>query len=374
MSVILQRSVFKYRRRAARARVRAGAPRLPARAAAPSLRDEGVERVAGRGALLDHRHPLRVPRAEHAQAAMIPAAWRAGEVAVVGLGQSGGRGASCSRATGVRVYASDAGGVRRSSSATAARAARARRGRRDWAATISSGSRARRSSSRAPACRPTRRRSPRARAAGVPIVSEIEVGLRALAAHALHRRSPAPTARPRPRRSSATCCARSATTPWTPGNIGTPRRRDRARARAPPAWIALEMSSFQLHDTPSIAPDVGVLTNLAPDHLDRYASVDGVLRRQGAALPERRAGVAVGDERRRPRACMEMIARVPGARHSSAVASLLALPTVRGATRATIAPAGHAAWCCGAAAHRARRPLICSATTTWRTRWRRRSR
>jgi UDP-N-acetylmuramoylalanine--D-glutamate ligase len=33
------------------------------------------------------------------------------------------------------------------------------------------------------------------------------------------------------------------------------------------------MSSFQLHDTPSLRPDVGVLTNLSPDHLDRYASV-----------------------------------------------------------------------------------------------------
>jgi UDP-N-acetylmuramoylalanine--D-glutamate ligase len=30
------------------------------------------------------------------------------------------------------------------------------------------------------------------------------------------------------------------------------------------------MSSFQLHDTPSLSPTVGVLTNLSPDHLDRY--------------------------------------------------------------------------------------------------------
>jgi UDP-N-acetylmuramoylalanine--D-glutamate ligase len=34
------------------------------------------------------------------------------------------------------------------------------------------------------------------------------------------------------------------------------------------------MSSFQLHDTPSLKPDVGVLTNLSPDHLDRYASIE----------------------------------------------------------------------------------------------------
>ena len=53
-----------------------------------------------------------------------------------------------------------------------------------------------------------------------------------------------------------------------------------------PEWIALEMSSFQLHDTPSLKPDVGVLTNLSPDHLDRYKAHERVLRRQGEALRE----------------------------------------------------------------------------------------
>jgi UDP-N-acetylmuramoylalanine--D-glutamate ligase len=57
------------------------------------------------------------------------------------------------------------------------------------------------------------------------------------------------------------------------GNIGTPLT-EVALKTPRPDWIALEMSSFQLHDTPSIAPAVGVLTNLSPDHLDRYPSVD----------------------------------------------------------------------------------------------------
>jgi UDP-N-acetylmuramoylalanine--D-glutamate ligase len=57
------------------------------------------------------------------------------------------------------------------------------------------------------------------------------------------------------------------------GNIGTPLSEVIAREKQP-AWIALEMSSFQLHDTPSLKPDVGVLTNLSPDHLDRYASTE----------------------------------------------------------------------------------------------------
>jgi UDP-N-acetylmuramoylalanine--D-glutamate ligase len=56
------------------------------------------------------------------------------------------------------------------------------------------------------------------------------------------------------------------------GNIGTPLSEIASRERHP-SWISLEMSSFQLHDTPSLKPLVGVLTNLSPDHLDRYATV-----------------------------------------------------------------------------------------------------
>jgi UDP-N-acetylmuramoylalanine--D-glutamate ligase len=57
------------------------------------------------------------------------------------------------------------------------------------------------------------------------------------------------------------------------GNIGTPLSEIAIR-ETQPKWISLEMSSFQLHDTPSLRPDVGVLTNLSPDHLDRYATVE----------------------------------------------------------------------------------------------------
>jgi UDP-N-acetylmuramoylalanine--D-glutamate ligase len=57
------------------------------------------------------------------------------------------------------------------------------------------------------------------------------------------------------------------------GNIGTPLSEIAARDQQP-QWISLEMSSFQLHDTPSLKPVVGVLTNLSPDHLDRYATAE----------------------------------------------------------------------------------------------------
>jgi len=57
------------------------------------------------------------------------------------------------------------------------------------------------------------------------------------------------------------------------GNIGTPLS-EVAMLDSQPEWIALEMSSFQLHDTPGLKPTVGVLTNLTPDHLDRYPSAN----------------------------------------------------------------------------------------------------
>lgn len=56
------------------------------------------------------------------------------------------------------------------------------------------------------------------------------------------------------------------------GNIGRPLI-ELALMAEPPRWAAVEASSFQLHDAPHLVPTIGVLTNLAPDHLDRYATL-----------------------------------------------------------------------------------------------------
>jgi UDP-N-acetylmuramoylalanine--D-glutamate ligase len=61
------------------------------------------------------------------------------------------------------------------------------------------------------------------------------------------------------------------------GNVGgglAPAASELALLRPPPAWYVLEMSSFQLADTDSFAPDIGVVTNLSPDHLDRYPDTE----------------------------------------------------------------------------------------------------
>jgi UDP-N-acetylmuramoylalanine--D-glutamate ligase len=40
------------------------------------------------------------------------------------------------------------------------------------------------------------------------------------------------------------------------------------------AWVVCELSSFQLEDIDTFRPRVAVLLNLAPDHMDRYGSLD----------------------------------------------------------------------------------------------------
>jgi UDP-N-acetylmuramoylalanine--D-glutamate ligase len=56
------------------------------------------------------------------------------------------------------------------------------------------------------------------------------------------------------------------------GNIGLPLAEVALRDR-PPEWVVVEASSYQLGGIDTFTPRVGVVTNLAPDHLDRYADV-----------------------------------------------------------------------------------------------------
>lgn len=193
----------------------------------------------------------------------------AGEVAVVGLGKSGRSAAQLLARDGHPVYASDAG---RGAGAVAAaevlralgvdadvgghdleRVARA-------ALVVAS-----------PGVPPDAPPLAAARAAGVPVVGEVEVALHYLPA----LRYVAVTGTNGKTTTTALAghllraLGRDAV---DAGNIGTPLAELALRER-PPAWAALELSSFQLHDTPSVRPAVGVVTNLAPDHLDRYASV-----------------------------------------------------------------------------------------------------
>jgi len=98
------------------------------------------------------------------------------------------------------------------------------------------------------------------------------------------------------------------------GNIGT-ALSEIALAGRTPEWIALEMSSFQLHDTPGLRPLVGVLTNLSPDHLDRYASVEEYYADKARLFSRADSSsrwVVNGDDER----VLEMVEGAAGERHA----------------------------------------------------------
>ncbi|HEX6809272.1 MAG TPA: UDP-N-acetylmuramoyl-L-alanine--D-glutamate ligase [Gemmatimonadaceae bacterium] len=202
---------------------------------------------------------------------MIPRAWRQGEVAVIGLGASGRAATELLLRDGLRVYASDA-----SSSDAAAKAA-ASLGR--LGASVEAGGHDLARVARAavvvasPGVPPDAAPLARARAAGVPVVSEIEVGLRYLAPSTRYIAITGTNGKTTTTAMVGQLLRALGVTAVDAGNIGTPLT-EIALAATPPKWVSLEVSSFQLHDTPSIAPAVGVLTNLSPDHLDRYASVE----------------------------------------------------------------------------------------------------
>jgi UDP-N-acetylmuramoylalanine--D-glutamate ligase len=194
---------------------------------------------------------------------------RRGEWAVLGLGRSGVAAARLLRALGLPVYASDGG------DGTAVRdgAEQAARAGADVAVGTHDLARIARAAAVvvSPGIPPGVPPLVAARAARVPVVSEVEVALRCLPA----LRYIAITGT----NGKTTVTAMAAHLlralghdAEAVGNIGTPVAELALRDR-PPVWAAVEVSSFQLHDTPGILPDAGVLTTLRPDHLDRYPSL-----------------------------------------------------------------------------------------------------
>jgi UDP-N-acetylmuramoylalanine--D-glutamate ligase len=112
---------------------------------------------------------------------------------------------------------------------------------------------------------------PAARARGVPVWSEIELGVRLL---------PNPLLGVTGTNGKTTTTAllgamfEAAGTPAeVAGNIGRPLTT-LVGAVEETAWIVCELSSFQLEDVETLRPRVAVLLNLEPDHLDRHDGFD----------------------------------------------------------------------------------------------------
>ncbi len=147
------------------------------------------------------------------------------------------------------------------------------------------------------------------------------------------------------------------------GNIGRPLSAVALEAE-PPEWLAVELSSFQLHDMPSLTPTAGVLTNLSPDHLDRYATLQDYYADKALLFRNAAPGIDLDHERGRSGRPAN---GGGGARHAP---SLLGSGEV--AMPGTIATRASS---CSTMCQFCRAVISsCWAITTWPTRWRRHSR
>ena len=100
------------------------------------------------------------------------------------------------------------------------------------------------------------------------------------------------------------------------GNLGTP-----ALTLAPlgkDGIYVLEMSSYQLELTHTLAFDVAILLNVTPDHLDRHGGMEGYIAAKARIFEPQRAGqaavIAVDDEPSRT-----LLARFVGARKQTVI-------------------------------------------------------
>lgn len=190
-------------------------------------------------------------------------------VAVVGLGASGTAAARLVHRQGGDVYASDyVAGDRQQAAAEALReeGVDAETGRHDMEKI-----RGCRLAVVSPGVAPTTEVRRELREAGVRTIAEIELAYRFLASRLVA------VTGTNGKTTTTALCGHTLRTGGldaeTAGNIGRPLS-DVALRDEPPDWVVVEVSSFQLADVEDFRPDVGVLLNLAPDHLDRYRNVD----------------------------------------------------------------------------------------------------
>ena len=73
------------------------------------------------------------------------------------------------------------------------------------------------------------------------------------------------------------------------GNIGTPVI-SLVSESSPGGWNVLEISSFQLETIQAFRPEVAVVLNITPDHLDRHGSMEAYIAAKQRIFENQRAG------------------------------------------------------------------------------------
>jgi len=134
-----------------------------------------------------------------------------------------------------------------------------------------------------------------ARARGIPLLSELELGAercdaRVLAVTGTNGKSTLV-------KLCGEALAMSGLRVETGGNYGPPAC-EVARVERGLDWVVLEVSSFHLETTRRFKPDVGVLLNVQPDHLDRHEDLETYFRvkeRMFSCMDDRDTGIVPED-------------------------------------------------------------------------------
>ncbi len=84
------------------------------------------------------------------------------------------------------------------------------------------------------------------------------------------------------------------------GNVGfsaAELARERCRpGQARPDWLVVEVSSYQIEQTPELAPAIGLWTTLTPDHLERHGTLDNYRAIKRRLLEQSRIRVLNADD------------------------------------------------------------------------------
>ncbi|MBW0175023.1 MAG: UDP-N-acetylmuramoyl-L-alanine--D-glutamate ligase, partial [Vulcanococcus sp.] len=64
----------------------------------------------------------------------------------------------------------------------------------------------------------------------------------------------------------------------------------------PPAWLVVELSSYQIESAPALAPRIGVWTTLTPDHLERHGTLDNYRAIKRSLLERSAVRILNGDD------------------------------------------------------------------------------
>jgi UDP-N-acetylmuramoylalanine--D-glutamate ligase len=189
-----------------------------------------------------------------------------------------------------------------------------------------------------------------ARARGVPVLSEIELGARLLANPLIGiTGTNGKTTTTALLGAMFDAAGRHAE---VAGNIGRPLTALVGTVSDDDAWIVCELSSFQLEDVKTLQPRVAVLLNLEPDHIDRHGTFDAyrdaklrIFERQTAAdiaVVPRGFGPVPGAGRRIEFSAADELPaepRIPGAHNRENAAAAVAAARAAGLADEPIAEA-----------------------------------